>query len=458
MSNKNDWTDRLPEMLEGYTETEPEGLWDAVRAGIEPKKRRIAAAWWYSGGALLAAAAIVAVVLLWPVKPSTEVSLVPGDVVAEVVPEDVGEEAQADGEVLPSSACLSETPPSKAGPLPLQPREAMAPEGSTSPSSTATTHPDLQIDSALAETTIDVQAEEGTAVLPAKDSTSTDGNVQNTAETHIEDEKPAGNVQIEPEINIEPETHVVPLERRQPRVRRKPTTVVQAGFTATGYFSQIASNSTTGVGVPSNPGSRLSVMPMTKASGTPGVNYSAGPSMLSRNKASTTDASHSQSAKLAVTLKVNLDYRWGIETGIVSSTLKSEFNTTVGSSSTFTDRTITYLGIPLFATYNVFEWHRLSMYLSAGPMYEFTTRTNLESRSYVGGSLTESNFDNTLYEDSKWSVNASAGLQLRVSDRSALFVQPGVSYHFKDDSALETFYTEHPASYNITFGYRALLW
>ena len=46
MSNKNDWTDRLPELLEGYTEAEPEGLWDAVQAGIEPKKRRIAAAWW----------------------------------------------------------------------------------------------------------------------------------------------------------------------------------------------------------------------------------------------------------------------------------------------------------------------------------------------------------------------------------------------------------------------------
>ena len=435
MSNKNDWTDRLPEMLEGFTETEPEGLWDAVRAGIEPKKRRIAAAWWYSGGALLAAAAIVAVVLLWPVKPSTEVSLVPGDVVADL-PETVVEEAPEDGEV-PALAIEGQN---------RVPSAAIASRGCNGRGPSEMGGVSQR------------QAEEGTAVLPAKDSTSTDGNVQNTAETHIEDEKPAGNVQIEPEINIEPETHVVPLERRQPRVRRKPTTVVQAGFTATGYFSQIASNPTTGVGVPSNPGSRLSVMPMTKASGTPGVNYSAGPSMLSRNKASTTDASHSQSAKLAVTLKVNLDYRWGIETGIVSSTLKSEFNTTVGSSSTFTDRTITYLGIPLFATYNVFEWHRLSMYLSAGPMYEFTTRTNLESRSYVGGSLTESNFDNTLYEDSKWSVNASAGLQLRVSDHSALFVQPGVSYHFKDDSALETFYTEHPASYNITFGYRALLW
>ncbi|MBP5635934.1 MAG: PorT family protein [Bacteroidales bacterium] len=443
MSNKSDWTDRLPELLEGYTEAEPEGLWDAVQAGIEPKKRRIAAAWWYSGGALLAAAAIVAVVLLWPVRPSTDVSLVPGDVVAEVTEGD-DDEAPADGEVLPSYACLSETPPRKAGPLPLQPREARAPEGSTSPSSTATTDTDLQIDSAL-------PAEEGTAVLPEEEGTSTestdattDGNVQKEPEMHIEDE-----------THVTPETHVVPIERIKPKVRRKPTTRLQAGLTATGYFSQLASTSSTGVGIPLNPGSRLSMM-QTKASGGPGTGYAAPSSMLSRNKASTTDANHYQSAKLALTLKLNLDYRWGIETGVVSSTLRSEFNTTAGSSRTVSGRNIAYLGIPLFVNYNVFEWKRFSMYLNAGPMYEFTTRTSLETRSYVGSSLTDSNFDYTLYKDSKWSLNASAGLQLRIFDHGALFVQPGVSYHFKDDSALETFYTEHPSSYNVTFGYRIL--
>ena len=243
--------------------------------------------------------------------------------------------------------------------------------------------------------------------------------------------------------------------RIKPKVRHKPTTRLQAGLTATGYFSQLASTSSTGVGIPSNPGNRLSMM-QTKASGGPGTGYAAPSSMLSRNKASTTDANHYQSAKLALTLKLNLDYRWGIETGVVSSTLRSEFNTTAGSSRTVSERSIVYLGIPLFVNYNVFEWKRLSMYLNAGPMYEFTTRTSLQTRSYVGSSLTDSNFDYTLYKDSKWSLNASAGLQLRIFDHGALFVQPGVSYHFKDDSALETFYTEHPASYNVTFGYRIL--
>ena len=438
MSNKNDWTDRLPELLEGYTEAEPEGLWDAVQAGIEPKKRRIAAAWWYSGGALLAAAAIVAVVLLWPVRPSADVSLVPGDVVAEVTEGDDGQGSSLSPGLSgkPDPSQPSWAPPVTAtGGYDLQIDSALPAEDSTSPSSTVTTDTDLQTDSAL----------------PVEDDTSTestdattDANVQNEPETHIEDV-----------MHVIPETHVVPIERIKPKVRRKPTTRLQAGLTATGYFSQLASTSNTGVGIPLNPGSRLSMM-QTKASGGSGTSYSVSSSMLSRNKASTTDANHYQSAKLALTLKLNLDYRWGIETGVVSSTLRSEFNTTAGSSRTVSERNIAYLGIPLFVNYNVFEWKRLSMYLNAGPMYEFTTRTSLETRSYVGSSLTDSNFDYTLYKDSKWSLNASAGLQLRIFDHGALFVQPGVSYHFKDDSALETFYTEHPASYNVTFGYRIL--
>jgi hypothetical protein len=64
MTNK-DWTDKLPELLDSYVEAEPEGLWDAVQAGLapgaapaasgaEPRRRHVIAAWWYAGGALLA--------------------------------------------------------------------------------------------------------------------------------------------------------------------------------------------------------------------------------------------------------------------------------------------------------------------------------------------------------------------------------------------------------------------
>lgn len=96
------------------------------------------------------------------------------------------------------------------------------------------------------------------------------------------------------------------------------------------------------------------------------------------------------------------------------------------------------------------------MYLNAGPMYEYTTHTDTRTISYVSGTLSESKNDDTLYEDSKWSLNAGAGLQLGIFTRSALFIEPGVSLHFPDDSSLETFYTEHPVAGNLTFGYRLL--
>ena len=59
--SKKDWTDQLPELFEGYTEAEPEGLWDAVQGAMAPKSKKAAAAWWWYGAAALAAAACVAV-------------------------------------------------------------------------------------------------------------------------------------------------------------------------------------------------------------------------------------------------------------------------------------------------------------------------------------------------------------------------------------------------------------
>jgi hypothetical protein len=442
MNSKNDWTDRLPELMEGYTEAEPEGLWDAVSAGVVPVKRRGAGAWWYAGGVLLAAASVAAVVLLWPVKPSTDISLVPGNIVAKTsAPE---EDPAASGEVLSSSACLSETPPVCDGPLPLQPREAMAAEESTSPDARTET----------------INEDVPTLELPDDKQQVQPGMETQAVETDKKQEVPKKDIPDQQTTESKPEKTVVQnrkgeekisgpgtVEIRRPAVRRKPSSRVQFGFTATGLLSEAVSSSTTGIGIPSVPG--------TKAAGTTG-SYSPSPSMFSRNKASTTDAWHSQSERFSVGVRLNLNYRWGIETGVVFSTLQSDFNSVAGNVRTDTERYIKYRGIPLYVTFNVFEWNRLSMYLNAGPMYEFTTATDTRATSYVSGVLSETKNDDTLYEDSKWSLNAGAGLQLGILNRSALFIQPGFSYHFKDSSTLETFYTEHPASYNLTFGYRIL--
>ena len=423
MSNK-DWTDKLPELLEGYTEAEPEGLWDAVQAGVEPKKRRVAAAWWYAGGALLAAAAVVAaVVLLWPVTPSADVTLVPGNVVAETA---TNPAEAADGkdrvplETIASRGCNGRGPALLGG---------VRDSG---------------------------QVERETTVLPAaEESTDTTQEIQGVVEPEekvepeetVEPAETAEPVKVEPAKPIETDPFAE-TKPEKPR-RKRPATRVQVGISTTGYLGQAATSTQNGVGIPSNPGMRT----LTKASSA-GQYFS--PSMFSRNKASTTETDHYQNSRIALGIRFNIDYRWGIETGLVSSTLTSNFDTTVGNSRSVTERSITYAGIPLYLCYNAFEWKRFSLYLSAGPMYEFSTSTNTSQKESNGFNQLKSNDDHSLYKDDKWSLNANVGLQLGIFSRSAIFVQPGWSYHFKDNSSLETFYTEHPSAFNFTFGYRIL--
>jgi len=449
MNSKKDWTDRLPELLEGYTEAEPEGLWDAVRAGVEPKKRRVAGLWWYAGGAIAAAAAAVVAVLLWPAAPSEGISVVPGNLVAETAPVPDTEE-----EVVVLEE-MEEVPPQGAEkPVPVKDNSAPVTEDPEKDRPTGdrgmveeSETPEYQESVTNKETPeeqITVGKPERTEEPAAEKKESAEAPV--TVPTEVPDRKEAE----QEKTDLEEEAMDFPAEEEKPATRiklrkyRNPSTRVQISLSSTGYLAQAATTTTTGVGLPS--------YAMTKADGAtiPGL------SMLSRNKTSTTDATHTQSARVSLGLRINLTNRWGIETGIVSSTLDSKSTTAVGNSSNFTNGSYRYLGIPLYATYNLLEWKRLGLYLTAGPMYEFTVGTSKESRSYFGETLSESNFDDALIKDDKWSLNAGAGAQLRVFRRGALFIQPGFSYHFADGSSLETFYTEHPASFNLTFGYRLL--
>jgi hypothetical protein len=443
MSNK-DWTDRLPELLENYTEAEPAGLWDAVRGGIVPARRRVAAGWWYAGGALLAAAAVVAVVLLWPVRPSVDVSVVPGNVLLGQ-----GSSLTEAEEALASSARLaSQTPPSGAGSLPLQPRGAMAADASASPASGRT-----------AQSGVADPSQQGLTPSVADPSQQSGDSIQQDMTPSVTADMPRDSVRTAGQESVKGEAEGVTWpegavreerERRRSRGRR-PATRVQVGMSTTGYFAQ-ASSVRGGVGIPSSPGVRSGLA--TKSSDL-NAQTVFNPYMASRNKPSTTEARHAQDMRISLALKVNLDYRWGIETGIVSSTISSSFLTTVGNTRSTLERSINYVGIPLYLCYNLLEWKRFGMYLSAGPMYEFSTGTNTSTTTSIGTSRTR-NDDHERYKDDKWSLNANAGMQMRVFNRSAIFVQPGFSYHFKDDSSLETFYTEHPAAFNITFGYRLL--
>ena len=406
MTNK-DWTDKLPDLLDGYEEAQPEGLWDAVQAGLapgaapdasgaEPRRRHVIAAWWYAGGALLAAAAISAVFFLH----RQSMVIVPSATTASL------ERQLITPENVPSSVKTPQIPDKTPSEVPPSVKMPEITDKTPEPAPSSVITPEI-----------------------------TDGTPE-----------PAPSSVKTPEI-----TDGTPDIPRRVRPLK-----VQIGLSTTGYFGQIAMNTTAGVGFPESPGIRPGALQATKANSTAAATTTGVPKMLSRNKASTTDATHAQSLRTALGLAIDITDRWGVESGIVTSTLTSHFNTAAGDSREFTTRTMIYRGIPLYLRYNALNWQRFRLYLNAGPMYEYSARTSTNKDTYMGSKETGRDVDHTNIHDSIWSLNAGAGMQVRIFKHGALYVLPGVSYHFPSGSSVENFYTEHPLSFSVTFGYNFL--
>ena len=454
--SKRDWTEGLPELFEGYTEAAPEGLWEAVEAGsgASAGRRRIAG-WWY-GGALLAAAAVVALVILFrPAADPSVVNVGAGELVAQegigadtVSPaeeggteEGIGSEthatlgivrggtmSEANGGVERSETVSDPIPSSITGGYGSK-RDSVLPDDLT-PSSTVETAAETQGDSTVEQESVETTAKTG---------------------------------EIPPEEPNSWKQTTVPLERHQPapsrerQTRQRQPIRIMAGVSG-GLMAQNVSQSGQQA---AQVASMIGSAPVIQTKSITGGSTTLNPSMFGRNKPSTTECNHRQSARLAAGIKVNFLPHWGVETGITATTLESNWETTTGNSVQTTEQMMHYLGIPLYLHFNALEWRGMSLYLAAGPMYEFTDETSEICSTRLNGKLISSAADQSLQKDHRWSVNAAAGLQLEFMENNAIYIQPGFSYHFKhknvDGLDVQNYYTAKPAAFNLTIGYRLIL-
>ena len=181
--------------------------------------------------------------------------------------------------------------------------------------------------------------------------------------------------------------------------------------------------------------------------------------MLGRNKPSTADTRYSRLPRWALGVNIGLPFRLSLETGVVLSPLRTTAAAEVGSYHYETRTDQYYLGIPLHLQYSVWEGRRLGIYVSGGPMYQFAvaTRARTTTTPLSGGSTQTIAEDKTLQRDALWSANLALGVQYHLFRRSALFVQPGVTWYFPGPEAPQSLYTEQRTAFELTFGYRVQL-
>ncbi|MBR5385576.1 MAG: outer membrane beta-barrel protein [Bacteroidales bacterium] len=419
MTTHNDkWTDALRESLTGYSEQAPEGLWDAISSGLAARRRRRRIlAIWSASITTAAAAAIALFVFITPSTPSPS-------------PLSTAEALETDSPTPSSLASVEEPKHDIPSPSSLALAEEPKHDAPT-PSSLASAE-DLKNDRTIAEIADDIYNRGFTA--DNKNVYTGNSQVSSAGEQYfITDTPTSTNKHNRPRINI------------------------------TLSSSASGSSSSTAAGTPPpHPAKNLlstksyDVIPgtyMSDALNGPGQsqNYLE---LLSRNTESKKESSHNIPLRFGAGIQLSFGNRWSAETGLYLTLLKSRFYEGVDMLHTTSTQELTYLGIPLFVSYNVYTTHNTTFYLSAGPMYEKLIHGEINSHRKHHDKEISTNTESLPLDDRRWSLNLNAGACYALSRRSALYIQPGLSYYPQNKKEINSRYTSSPLTVSITFGYR----
>ena len=167
-----------------------------------------------------------------------------------------------------------------------------------------------------------------------------------------------------------------------------------------------------------------------------------------------TDAKHYRPVTFSVLAKWQFTETLGLESGLSWTMLSSRFTTSSATSQIADQQTLQYIGIPLNMTFSFLDTRLFTIYATMGGMVEKCVDGRVKHSEYVSDKQLLSYVDKVSVTPLQWSVSGGAGIQANFSDYVAFFAEPGLSYHFRNDSQVGTIYREHPLDFRFSFGFR----
>ena len=162
---------------------------------------------------------------------------------------------------------------------------------------------------------------------------------------------------------------------------------------------------------------------------------------------------HYMPITFSLALKYQMNNRFGLETGLNYSRLKSEFEMGTNGNTINEQQTIHYLGIPLKGTYNIYNGKLWNLYGNFGVTMEIPVYTPLSTNYFVNGTM-ELNEKSKLHAPWQWSVGTGLGLQYNLTPNVGLFTEPSLQYYIPTGGSIETYRTEHPFMFSLPLGIR----
>ncbi|UMQ40455.1 PorT family protein [Chryseobacterium sp. Y16C] len=166
---------------------------------------------------------------------------------------------------------------------------------------------------------------------------------------------------------------------------------------------------------------------------------------------------HKTPVTFGASVSKRIGRKWSVGTGINYTKLSAELTSGSGSNFISSEQNIHYVGIPVQVNYNVIQKGAFTGYITGGGVIEKAISGDIKTKYIVDGEVKEVTKEEIGEKPVQVSVNTAAGLQLKVIKNIGIYAEPGVSYHFKDDSSLQTIYKEKPLNFNIKFGIRLII-
>lgn len=420
-----DWTNKLKDKMEGYTEQPSDSVWAGISAaaGLTGNKRRAVPLWLLASSAI-AAAALFGAMLFFNVKED-----VPATMTAEAVK--VGQEPVVSAQVVQDNDITS------------------VPEVSQARHYVETEVRDFRgaaVSGDFSDESSDEVAREpfGEVVGVTAETSENEGNIETDMEESIEPDDDGGRfadawkwVLAEPELQ---------------RTKRGGKLAAGLSVNGSGSASSLSSRPTAAA---------LGANPLdcgvSSADWVDRRVESAAGVIVYNQPEVTTEYSHKMPVKIGASIRYDFNKFLGIESGLTYSFLSSDLKTgEEGAVSSWSKgvQSMHYLGIPLNLSFNIFSSRYFNAYVTAGGLMEKCVRGSLKTDEYLDGKYHGSSSTSLKQKGLQWSVNGAAGIQVNILPQLGLYMEPGVSHHFSNNSKVRTIYSDKPTDFSLSFGLR----
>lgn len=449
---KQDWTDTLKQKMAGYEERPSDELWAALseKAGLQESRRKVIPVWFWGLSAAAALMAGIFVVTKVNDKSVNDLGGITADVAVSepmdaAVPESVERTLTEELAELKSAEAMS------VADVAVGRKQKAAKVGIKQVVKAR------KAESALIAESVPVESRVGAGVV--EDSAE-------SAETSVPENQDVDAVPVESSVSavtedvtaVNAEEHAAMSwdeylkETPSEKARARRSGGFSAGIVAGGAVGGNTSGSKpTAMVMGANP----LAAGVTK---TDWIDKDSKASAIVYNQPEVQEEySHKIPVKVGLTVRYNITDRLGVETGLTYSILSSSVktgNSETGNNWSSGSQTLHYLGIPLNISFDILNSRYVNIYITGGGMMEKSISGNIKTDEYVDGKFARTLTAKISPKGLQWSVNAAAGVQANILPQLGVFVEPGISHHFKNGSRVRSIYTDKPTDFSLGFGLR----